>query len=353
MRGVWNMNGIRLCRMSVRLLVLGRLLTILFTGCGQSAPPATPLDAAAVKKMQEASADDLGVPVEITNSISMRLALIPAGEFVMGTSKEEFHRFMQLYPYENRKFYESECPSHRVRISKPFYLGVHEVTVGEFRVFMNATDYKTEAEEYDGPVWNDVNGDWEVPDQRYTWDVAEFSQKDDQPVVNVTWNDAKAFCEWLCETEGERYRLPTEAEWEYACRAGTTTPFHFGSQLNGTEANCYGDWPYGTETKGPNLERTSTVGSYQPNAFGLYDMHGNVDEWCQDWYAEDYYANSPVDDPQGPSQGSESQGSVRVFRGGSWKSIARCCRSAMRLSCTPSSWGDGMGIRMALAPPDQ
>jgi len=155
------------------------------------------------------------------------------------------------------------------------------------------------------------------------------------PVERVSWEDAVEFCRELSllpeeKTEGRIYRLPSEAEWEYACRAGTTTPFHFGHQLNGNEANCLGNCPYGTETKGPFLRRTTTVGSYQPNAFGLYDMHGNVWEWCQDWYGKDYYRNSPVDDPQGPSSGA----SYRVIRGGNWQAVGAGCRPADRYPFT-------------------
>jgi len=141
------------------------------------------------------------------------------------------------------------------------------------------------------------------------------------------------------------HRFPTEAEWEYACRAGTTTPFHFGSELNGSEANCYGDEPYGTTDEAPFLDRPTTVGSYAPNAFGLYDMHGNVWECCQDWYDEDYYKASPVDDPQGPEKASR-----RVSRGGSWYDQAGWCRSAFRMRGSPSDRYYAGGFRVAADP---
>jgi formylglycine-generating enzyme required for sulfatase activity len=140
--------------------------------------------------------------------------------------------------------------------------------------------------------------------------------------------------------------LPTEAEWEYACRAGATTPFHFGSQLNGREANCCGIYPYGTTEKGPFLQRTTTVGSYTPNAFGLFDMHGNVWEWCQDWYDGDYYKSSPVDDPKGPEKAS-----ARVFRGGCWAPDGAFCRAAARGLQKPSFRLSGLGFRVAAVPP--
>ena len=123
------------------------------------------------------------------------------------------------------------------------------------------------------------------------------------PVEHVSYDDAQEFCRRLSEKEGKLYRLPTEAEWEYACRAGTTSPFSFGDSCNGTEANCNGELrPYGTKIKGKNLERTTKVGSYPPNAFGLYDMHGNVWERCSDWFDGRYYEDSPLEDPAGPGR---------------------------------------------------
>ncbi|NQV24742.1 MAG: formylglycine-generating enzyme family protein [Rhodopirellula sp.] len=139
-----------------------------------------------------------------------------------------------------------------------------------------------------------------------------------------------------------KYRLLTEAEWEYACRAGTTTPFWFGSELNGMQANCNGNYPYPyTTSDGPYLKRTSQVGSYAANAFGLYDMHGNVLEWCADWYGVYSSGESPVDDPVGPGSGSS-----RVLRGGPWNLTASYCRSAHRSFSDPSDRGPVVGFRV-------
>lgn len=138
---------------------------------------------------------------------------------------------------------------------------------------------------------------------------------------------------------GDGYRLPTEAEWEYACRAGSKTPFHFGSRLNGDKANVCGESPFGTTTKGPNLERTTTVGSYPANAFGLYDMHGNVSEWCQDWYDENYYSERVECDPVGPSTGWE-----RVIRGSSWVMQACFARAAKRGGSSKRDWPLGFRV---------
>ena len=279
----------------------------------------SPFDAARAKRHQEAWAKYLGVPVQVTNSIGMQLVLIPPGEFRMGSPVSE--------PARDRSEYQ-----HRVRITKAFCLGVYEVTCSEYARVVG------------------MNPSFSSPDGRDKYkvlglDAGRF------PVENVSWDDAAVFCRKLSALPGERtarrvYRVPTEAEWEYACRAGTTTPFHFGSQLDGREANCNGNYPYGTESKGPDLERPTTVGSYPPNAFGLYDMHGNVWEWCEDSYDENYYKASPVDDPQGPAQAS-----MRVYRGGSWGLAAKYCRSANRYGLGASGRRSDLGFRVALVVP--
>ena len=165
------------------------------------------------------------------------------------------------------------------------------------------------------------------------------------PVENVSWEDCQAYIEDLnalnVAPSGFKFCLPTESQWEYACRAGTPTPFHFGGALNGAQANCNGDNPYGTETKGKYLARTSEAGSYPSNAWGLYDMHGNVYDWCSDWYGD--YPSGVVIDPEGPSTGSD-----RVIRGGSWLSNARYCRSAYRSSRVPSYRNARIGARLSL-----
>jgi formylglycine-generating enzyme len=169
------------------------------------------------------------------------------------------------------------------------------------------------------------------------------------PVEQVSWDEAAEFCRRLSllleeRKAGHRYTLPTEAEWEYACRAGTVTPFAFGHNLglSSTQANFDGTRPYGSAEVGPYLERTSKVGSYPANAWGLYDMHGNVWEWCQDWYAEGYDLASEVD-PTGPVHGSQ-----RVLRGGSWNNSGFICRSARRNKYAPDFRNSNIGFRVAL-----
>ena len=170
---------------------------------------------------------------------------------------------------------------------------------------------------------------------------------DDLPVEQISWNDCQELIEKLnahsSKPSGWRFDLPTEAQWEYACRAGTETPFSWGSSLNGDKANCNGNYPYGTTTKGKYLEKTSPVGSYAANAWGIYDMHGNVWEWCKDWYDEDYYKGGAMTDPEGPNAGL-----YRVNRGGGWNDDAGDCRSADRFGDGADWRCNGLGARLAL-----
>jgi formylglycine-generating enzyme required for sulfatase activity len=166
------------------------------------------------------------------------------------------------------------------------------------------------------------------------------------PVEQVSWEDAVEFCARLSQKTGKTYRLPTEAEWEYAARAGTTTPFAFGETITPEIANYDGNYPYGSASKGEYRKKTVEVGSLGvANAFGLYDMHGNVWEWCADWYSSSYYEEcrkqGVVSDPQGPSSGSP-----RVIRGGGWIINAVYCRSAYRNGNAPGARYDNVGFRL-------
>ncbi len=251
----------------------------------------------------------------LTNSLDMKLVLIPAGKFLMGSPPAEEER-------------DAEELQHEVVISRPFYVGAHEVTQGQF--------------------------------ERVTGKNTAFFQKKngggpDHPVEQVRWGEAVEFCKRLSalpaeSKAGRTYRLPTEAEWEYACRAGTATPFHGGNALASTQANFNGDHPYGGAAKGPNLRRTAKVGSYAPNAWGLFDMHGNVWEWCSDWYDQDYYKQSPKEDPKGPAKGVLPTGFGNDFflvvRGGCWLDEARGCRSAYRFRLMPSDPYRWAGLRV-------
>jgi formylglycine-generating enzyme required for sulfatase activity len=274
----------------------------------------------------------------IENSIGMKLVRIPAGQFMMGSPDDEKDR-------------DRDEVAHSVQITRPFYLSVYETTQQEFKDVLGRN-----------PSWFSSSGGGK--------DKVAATNTDRFPVEKISWCDAVEFCNALSEKEslppyyvlegvtrdadgaitdisdvkipgGRGYRLPTEAEWEYACRAGTTTPFHFGSLPTGNEANTNG-YSYGAAGAGPNLARTAEVGAYSPNAFGLYDMHGNVWEWCQDWYGDTYYRSSPAEDPPGPDAGIH-----RVLRGGSWFNFPRNARAAYRFRSQPINRDHNLGFRMA------
>ncbi len=237
------------------------------------------------------------------------MSLIPAGEFLMGSPKTE----------KDRSNYEL---LHKVRLTKPFYLATTEVTQQQWISIMGITPW-----------------------------IRNATERDSHPATYVSWNDAQDFITKLNKKEGVFYRLPSEAEWEYACRAGITSPFHFGSTSNGSKSNVNGNYPYGTTTKGKCLRTTSRVGSYDSNSFGLYDMHGNVWEWCSDWYDAEYYklfVNKIAADPSGPK--SEPTLGFRVLRGGSWLSVARYTRSADRSWNAPTFQSYNTGFRLSRTP---
>jgi formylglycine-generating enzyme required for sulfatase activity len=261
-----------------------------------------------------------GTTPVLTNSVGMKLALIPAGTFVMGSPRSEAER-------------DDKEERHEVTITKPFLIGVYEVTQSEY----------VEVMKEEGKVKN-----------RSTF------PGDNRPVENVEWKLAQIFCERLSARPEEvaakrKYRLPTEAEWEYACRAGSSTAFHFGDSLSSDQANFNGAFPAGGGEQGKYLRQTAPVGSYRPNAFGLYDMHGNVAEWCADWYDPEYYFNSPEEDPLGPPFGVVStkftnngnQNFFVVIRGGCWVDEGRACRSAYRYRAMPNTQYRLIGFRVA------
>ena len=245
-------------------------------------------------------------------------------------------QLLRLFPDTKREWFTDEQPPHRVRITKPFYLGAHQVTVGQFRRFVNEFRYRTEAEKdgKGGYGWDEAQGTF-VQDPKFTWLNPGFPQTDEHPVVIVSWNDANSFCDWLTKADGGRlrYRLPTEAEWEYACRAGSTTLFPNGDDPEGlatignvadaTRKRKFPDWT--TIQADDGYVYTAPVGSYQASPWHLYDMIGNVWEWCQDGYDADYYKKSPQVDPSGPPEAPS-----RVIRGGGWFREPGYCRPANR-----------------------
>jgi len=267
-------------------------------------------------------------PKAFTNSLGMKFIKIPSGSFMMGSGISASEVENQYGGKE--KWYKDEHPQHRVTISKPFYMQKMEVTVGQWRSFIQDTGYKTEAETGGGAyVWTGKK--WEKKEGTY-WDNPGFNQGDNNPVTCVSWNDVQEFIKWLNRKEGKEYRLPTEAEWEYGARAGSTTRFCYGNNKDGLAEYA---WYWDNSGK-----RTHSVGEKKPNSWGLYDMHGNVYEWCRDWYGD--YPPGSVTDPTGPSLGS-----YRVFRGGCWLYSAWFCRSAYRLRNTPGFRFNLLGFRLA------
>jgi formylglycine-generating enzyme required for sulfatase activity len=244
------------------------------------------------------------------NSIGISLALVPAGRFVQG-SKLSPTEITQIFPFEkNEALFAREQPKRTVEISKPFFMGATEVTVEQFRQFVEDHKYVTDAERQvgGGGTFNpSVKGSTSTKDAR-TWKSGGSSGE--LPVVFVSWNDANESCKWLSEKDGAKYRLPTEAEWEYACRAGTTTLYSTGDDpeslaesANIPDAafrSARPSVPYSTIKGNDGFEMRSPAGLFRPNAFGLHDMHGNVWEWCSDAYMENYYESGETVDPIGP-----------------------------------------------------
>ena len=275
--------------------------------------PVVPFDLQEAQLAQESWANHLGTDFTLTNSIRMKLVLIPPGEFVMGSPEGERYR-------------KGDELQHRIRITKPFYLQTTEVTQGQWEALMGTKP-------------------WSRMDYRKAGG-REYAVKEGQEyaATHVSWEDAQEFCQRLSEKESITYRLPTEAEWEYACRAGTTTAYCFGddrSQLG--QYAWFGGWT----TRAGDAPVTE-VGLKKANAFGLYDMHGNVSESCQDWYDEDYYANSPPSDPPGPAGGSLRVSRGRHGRGGGETSAV--CRSASRGSFAPDDRDVRLGFRVVHRP---
>jgi formylglycine-generating enzyme required for sulfatase activity len=263
----------------------------------------------------------------------MKLVRMPPSKFKMGSPEAEVGR-------------DKEENQHDVEITREFWLGIHEVTQKQFKAVMgyNPSYFSKDGKGKPGLKYVRFH------EPALGIEVVAGMDTSDFPVENVSWAEADEFCKKLTartRERGRKYRLPTEAEWEYACRAGASSyqTFHFGNSLSSKQANFDGNHPYGGAAKGKPLNRTCKVGSYDKNAFGLYDMHGNVAEWCADWYDENYYEKSPPKDPSGPLKGS-----ARVLRGGHWYNEGQTCRSACRDRGPPDGPFWCLGFRVALVP---
>ncbi len=266
---------------------------------------------------------------KVTNSLGMEFVYIPPGTFIMGSPSGEKGR-------------EKDEKQHRVTLTKGFYMQTTEVTVGQWREFILDSGYKTQAET-GGGAWIGSGSKWEKKNGYY-WDNPGFSQSESHPVTCVSWNDVWEFINWINRKEGKSYKLPTEAEWEHAGRAGSTTAFANGdiSEIKcgyDLNLNAMGWYCYNAN------KRTHPVAQKNANAWGLYDMHGNIWEWCQDsceWkngVVNDTYRDGIVDP-------LNTNGSSRVSRGGCWDDNARHCRSANRRGCPPGDRATDMGFRL-------
>ena len=278
------------------------------------------------------------------DGVTMELVRIQGGKFQMGSPPSEKERL------------EDE-DQHTVEITRDFYLGKYEVTRGQFRAFVKDTGYRTEPQTDGEGGWGYDEDTRKIEGRRpkYSWESTGFAQTDEHPVVNVTLNDANAFCRWLAQRTKKAVRLPTEAEWEYACRAGSATRFYSGEDAetlakvgnvaDGTAKEKFPDWQSTIAAK-DGYVFTAPVGQFRANRFGLYDMHGNVWEWCQDWLGP--YRNLSAKDPV---QDSIKDKGVRVMRGGSWgKRIPQICSAARRFSGAPRSRDLDVGFRVSFRP---
>jgi formylglycine-generating enzyme required for sulfatase activity len=283
--------------------------------------------------------------VDLGKGVPMELVRVPAGKFQMGSAPGEKDRL------------EDEV-QHSVEITRNFYMGKHEVTRGQFRAFVDATGYRTEAETDGKGGWgyNEDKGVIEGRKTNYTWKVTGFVQTDEHPVINVTWNDANAFCQWLAQRTGKVVRLPTEAEWEYACRAGSATRYYSGNDpeslvrvgnvADGTAKKKFSDWD-STIVAEDGYVFTSPVGKFLPNRFGLCDMLGNVWEWCEDCYGP--YADLGAKDPVRKDYVSEKL-KGRVMRGGGFgKRTPRNCTATRRVAGAESGRDLDLGFRVCFS----
>ncbi len=243
---------------------------------------------------------------DLGNEVQLEMVYIPAGAFLMGTDEDEIEKLCKKY---HHNWFKCETPQHQVTL-KPFYMAKYPITKAQFRVVMAKNP------------------------------SISHHKSGQRPIGSVSWHMAQKFCQQLSQQLGRKFSLPSEAQWEYACRSGTSTPFSCGETLTDELANCKTN-PDSSEKQGQNRQQTTPVGSFPPNAFGLYDMHGNVWEWCADtWH--DNYQNAPTDGSAWVDNSSE----LCVLRGGSWYDFPQDCRSALRLNSLPVNDLNTFGFRV-------
>ncbi len=321
------------------------------TGAAPAAPK-FPFDAATAKRYQQDYAKWLGVPVVCTNDLGMMFVLIPPGTFVMGTPETE--------PGHKGAEY-AEGPQHAVTLTQPFYLGKHELTVGQFAAFVETAKYTTDGEKNDGGNAHDAKAEWKHrpgTNWKKPGFAGPFELRNEQPVVHVSWTDANVFCKWLGSRSGSTaqvvYGLPTEAQWEWACRAGTATRYWWGDEedMTGKVANvcdrtlkkAQPDWPRAAMPMDDGYAFVAPVGTYQANAFGLHDTIGNVWEFCSTHFGA--YTKDAVTDPGDidPKRG-------HAVRGGGWSNVAKDVRSGGRNADPPHFCHSNLGFRVRVTLP--
>ncbi len=294
-------------------------------------------------KVKDQETFDLG------GGVKMEFVRIKAGSFLMGSTREDIDKLMKEYPGAPREFFDAEQPQHEVRIASDFLVGKYLVTREEFSRFVEDESFKSEGERdgLGGWGYNATENKLKGLDPKYTWRDPGFAQTGNHPVVNVSWNDAKAFCEWASRKTGRRVELLTDEQWEYACRAGTTTRCFTGDNSESLAgfANV-ADVTYKAkrledEKWGPYFSYldgyafTSPVNAFKPNPWGLHDMIGNVWQWC----ADKDWTNYP--------EGSKDD-KFRGLRGGCWFSDQWRCRSAYRYGGEQRARGGSIGFRVSI-----
>lgn len=272
------------------------------------------------------------------NTIGMKFVTIPAGTVKIGS------------PETDKEARPDETPQHWVEFDEPFEMAIHEVTIGQFRKFVQSARYRTLAEQKNAGFAFNASTQRLEPKTGSSWKSVGFTQTDDHPVINIAYEDATAFCDWLSKLENTKYRLPTEPEWEYACRAGTETRWHCGDDVeslkkysNLCDVSLMRTYPHATWCVqwDDGFPFTAPVGSFRPNGFGLFDMHGNVFEWCSDLWPEFGYDGKKLSDPdETPQPGS------RIIRGGSFLSLTTFTRSADRVGLNPELRNCIVGFRV-------
>ena len=312
---------IRLEPLTPRLVVARPTITSAYNWPKDQPEPAiAPFNAEEAKQYQEAWAKHLGVEVETSNSIGMKFRVIPPCEFMMGSTTEEIRSLIESSKGFDwyKPHIQLEAPQHHVTLSQPFALGIHEVTREQFRKFVEDSGYKTVVEKSSKGGWGFERDSW-IQSPRFYWSAEELYKgkvSEQHPVSNITQTDAMAFCRWLSEKEGVNYRLPTEAEWEFASRSGTTSRYFYGDQPTSSGK-------YVWNVLGKKMATPSEVGMTQPNPFGLFDMLGNLSELCLSDFRN--YPPHAVINPTGlknpPNQ---------VLRGGNFTDLPLHCRSAFR-----------------------